>query len=208
MTNYYSLLSEARRNVLLKEYLDSNLKQAGFIDMTVEKTPLGTRLNVLALRPGLVIGPHGSSIRSLMENISREISLKDITVNAMEIQNPSTDPKAIALRLANALQKGVIFRRAVTSAMNEAMAAGALGIEIKLQGKIRSERARFQKFTEGVIPKSGFLRERYTRTAVEHVLMKMGLYGVKVTVAYKYPEEFRLKEGGEKVESDKGSKAQ
>jgi len=208
MTSYYPMLAESRRNVLLKEYLDTSLKQAGFIDMSVEKTPLGTRLNILALRPGLVIGPHGSNIKTLMENISREISLKDVTVNAIEIQNPSLDPKAIALRLANALQKGVIFRRAVTSAINEAMAAGALGIEIKLQGKIRSERASFQKFSEGIIPKSGFLREKYTKSAVEHVLLKMGLYGIKVTIAYKYPEEFRLKEDGERVESDKGSQAQ
>ncbi len=208
MTNYYPLLAEARRNVMLKEYLDANLKQAGFIDMTIEKTPLGTRLNVLALKPGLVIGPHGSSIRSLMEDISKEISLKDITVNAMEIQNPAVDPKAIAMRLSNALQKGVVFRRAVTGVMNEAMNAGVLGIEIKLQGKIRSERSRFQKFTEGVLPKSGFPREYYTRTAVEHILMKMGLYGIKVTIAYKHPEEFRIKKEGEKVESDKGNKAQ
>ncbi len=134
MTNYYPLLAEARRNVMLKEYLDAHLKQAGFIDMTIEKTPLGTRLNVLALRPGLVIGPHGTSIRALMEDISKEISLKDITVNAMEIQNPSIDPKAIAMRLSNALQKGVAFRRAVTGVMNEAMNAGAMGIEVKLQG--------------------------------------------------------------------------
>ena len=79
MTSYYPLLAEARRNVLLKEYLDVNLKQAGFIDMTIEKTPLGTRLNVLALRPGLVIGPHGSSIRALMEDISKETSWRSRT---------------------------------------------------------------------------------------------------------------------------------
>ncbi|MEM0097094.1 MAG: 30S ribosomal protein S3 [Conexivisphaerales archaeon] len=208
MTNYYPMLAEARRNVMLKEYLDVSLKQAGFIDMTIEKTPLGTRLNVLALRPGLVIGPHGSSIRALMEDISKEISLKDITVNAMEIQNPAIDPKAIAMRLSNALQKGVAFRRAVTGVINEAINAGAIGIEVKLQGKIRSERAAFQKFTEGVLPKSGFPREFYTRTAVEHVLMKMGLYGVKVTVAYKYQPEFRIKKEEEKNESDKGNKVE
>ncbi|MGC9208469.1 MAG: 30S ribosomal protein S3 [Nitrososphaeria archaeon] len=199
---------EARKNeMMLHEYLDKKLKQAGFVGMNLENSPLGTRLNILALRPGLVIGSHGSNIRSLMEEISKEIGLKDVSINAFEVQNPAVDPKAIALKLANAYQKGANFRRVATVLMNEAMKAGALGIEIKLQGKIRSERASFQKFRMGIIPKSGYPREAYTKSAVEHVLLKMGMYGIKVTVAYKNPllEDYKMK--GEANEENKGEQA-
>ncbi len=208
MVYYKNLLEAKKQTMMLREYLDKKLKQAGFVDMNLESNPLGTRLNILALRPGLVIGLHGINVRNLMEDISKEIGLKEVSINATEVANPALDPKAIALRLANAYQKGVNFRKAATQAMDEAMAAGALGIEIKLQGKIRSERASFQKFREGIIPKSGYPREAASRSAVEHVLLKMGLYGIKVTVAYKSPilEEFKLK--GDNNEENKGQKSE
>ena len=209
MVHYKVILQNLKQNMMLKEYLDKKLKQAGFVDVNVETTPLGTRLSILALRPGLVIGLHGSNVKNIMEDISKEIGLKEVSINAAEVSNPALDPKAIALRLANAYQKGVNFRRAATIAMNEAMAAGALGIEVKLQGKIRSERASFQKFTMGIVPKSGYLREALTRSAVEHVLLKLGKYGIKVTVAYKSPllEDFVLK-GESANEENKGQQAQ
>jgi Ribosomal protein S3 len=208
MVYYKNILESKKQSMMLREYLDKKLKQAGFVDMNLESSPLGTRLNILALRPGLVIGLHGNNVRNLMEDISKEIGLKEVSINAAEVQNPALDPKAIALRLSNAYQKGVNFRKAATIAMNEAIAAGALGVEIKLQGKIRSERASFQKFRAGVLPKSGYPREAATRTSVEHVLLKMGLYGIKVTVAYKSPvlEDFKLK--GDKNEENKGQQTQ
>lgn len=211
MATHHQYLENLKKNALLYELLDSNsgLKQAGFVDMGVEKTPIGTRLNIYALRPGLVIGPRGKNVKDLSTLISTEFGYKDIMINAMEVQNPALNPKAIAVRLANALRKGAVFRRAMQNAINEAMAAGALGIEIKYQGKIRSERASFQKFTVGIVPKSGYPREAYTRSAVEHVQLKLGMYGIKVIVAYKgdFLNEMKLKEG-EGGEENKGQQAQ
>ncbi len=209
MATHHQYLENLKRNAILYELLDASLKQAGFVEMNIEKTPIGTRLNIYALRPGLVIGPHGKYVKDLGDQIATEVGYKDVLINAAEVQNPALNPKAIAVRLSNALKKGAVFRRAIQNAMSDAIAAGALGIEIKYQGKIRSERASFQKFSMGVVPKSGYPREAYTSSAVEHVLLKLGMYGVKVTVAYRgdFLNEMKLKEG-EAVGEDKGQQAQ
>ena len=80
------------------------------------------------------------------------------------------------------------------TALRSVMRAGALGCEIVISGKIRSERAHFEKYTDGIIPKSGYIKEIAVKEAVKHVLLKMGLYGIKAKIAYKSAihEEFRL----------------
>jgi len=82
----------------------------------------------------------------------------------------------------------------ITWALNTIMAAGALGVEIRVAGKLRTERSRFEKYRAGEIPKSGYPREVAVKSAVRHVLLKPGLYGIKVTIAYKdkLPKEFEM----------------
>jgi small subunit ribosomal protein S3 len=65
------------------------------------------------------------------------------------------------------------------------MNAGALGAEIIISGKIRSERAHYQKFVAGVVPKSGEISRVAVLRGTTSVLLKAGLFGVKVKIALK-----------------------
>lgn len=180
----------------IEEFLEELLVDAGFSGIEIEKLPLGTRINIYALKPGLVIGRKGTGIRELTEQLSKKFKLQNLVMNVVEVQTPELDPRIVAQRIANAVQRGIPFRRAAMTALNSVMKAGALGCEITVSGKIRSERAHFEKYRDGVVPKSGHVKDIAVREAVRHVLLKMGLYGIKVKIAYKeaLPEEFKLKE--------------
>jgi len=86
----------------------------------------------------------------------------------------------VASRVASALQRGVHFRRAGFWALNQVMDAGALGAEIVISGKLRTERARFEKFRAGYFPRCGEPALKYTRKAEVHVQLKPGIIGVRV----------------------------
>jgi small subunit ribosomal protein S3 len=180
----------------IEEFLEKVLADAGFSGIEIEKLPLGTRINIYALKPGLVIGRKGTGIRELTEQLSKKFKLQNLVMNVVEVQTPELDPRIVAQRIANAVQRGIPFRRAAMTALNSVMKAGALGCEIVVSGKIRSERAHFEKYRDGIVPKSGHIKDIAVKEAVKHVLLKMGLYGIKVKIAYKeaIPEEFRLKE--------------
>jgi small subunit ribosomal protein S3 len=60
------------------------------------------------------------------------------------------------------------------------MDAGALGVEIVISGKLRTERARFEKFRAGYFPRCGEPALRYMRKAEMHVQLKPGMIGVRV----------------------------
>jgi small subunit ribosomal protein S3 len=65
------------------------------------------------------------------------------------------------------------------------MGAGALGVEITISGKLRGERAHFEKHTAGIIPKSGKVAEEVVRSSTNSLLTKMGLVGIKLKISIK-----------------------
>jgi len=62
------------------------------------------------------------------------------------------------------------------------MAAGAVGAEIVISGKLTSERARYEKLRAGKVYKTGAHIERLVNRAVVHLLRKPGMYGIEVLI--------------------------
>ncbi len=91
----------------------------------------------------------------------------------------------MANRAAQQITKGTAFRRAAFWTLNTIMHGGALGAEITISGKLRSERSHFEKYSMGIVPKSGDIAKRVVKEAIAHVLLKMGMYGIIVKIAYK-----------------------
>ena len=79
--------------------------------------------------------------------------------------------------------------------MNRVMEAGALGVEIIISGKLRTERARYEKFKAGYMPKCGDPALKYMRKAEVHVQLKPGIFGVKVRIMppdAKFPDKIQI----------------
>ncbi|MCS6768139.1 MAG: 30S ribosomal protein S3 [Candidatus Nitrosocaldus sp.] len=194
------------RNTELDEFLERELAHAGYGGAEIQKTPLGTRITVYVTRPGLIIGRKGFGIRELTSKLEKEFGLENPQVSVLEIEVPELNPRIIANRVAQMITKGTAFRRAAVWALNTIMGAGAMGAEVVISGKLRSERASFEKYTAGILPKSGDPAEKAVREAVTHVLLKMGLYGIKIKIAYRdaLPAEFELRDHDLVDESKEG----
>ncbi len=85
------------------------------------------------------------------------------------------------------------------------MEAGALGAEIIISGKLRSDRSRYEKFRTGYMPKSGEPPRKYTRKAEVSVQLKPGILGVKVRIMppeAEFPDQVQIVEE-EIVEEEK-----
>ena len=97
-------------------------------------------------------------------------------------------------RIAQLVERGTAFRRASLWTINTIMNAGALGVEVAIAGKLRSERAHFEKHSSGVVPKSGDVAGRVVKVGITHVLTKMGLMGIQLKIALKneIPQEFEF----------------
>lgn len=175
-------ISEAIKNAEIDEFLQKKLERAGYGGVNLSKTPLGTHVVVYAMRPGLVIGRGGETIRELATVLEQSFKVANPQISVSEIEVPELNAYVVASRVTSALQKGIHFRRAGFWAMNQVMEAGALGCEIVISGKLRTERARFEKFRAGYFPRCGEPALKYTRKTEAHVQLKAGMFGVRVKI--------------------------
>jgi small subunit ribosomal protein S3 len=192
------------RNMELNEFLSSTLKEAGYGGAEVQKTPIGTKITLYVIRPGLVIGRKGSGIRDLTSRLEQQFNLENAQVSVTEVTKPELNPNIMANRIAQLIERGTAFRRASLWTINTIMGAGAMGVEITISGKLRGERAHFEKHTAGVIPKSGKIAEEVVRNSINSILTKMGLVGIKlkISVREEIPRDFDLNIESPKSEAE------
>jgi len=179
------------------ELLSKEFEEAGYGGITLTKTPLGAQINLYTMRPGRVIGKRGRAIKDASEKLEKKLGLVNPQITVVEIEVPELNPHIMAARVANALERGVHFRRSIFWSLRRIMDSGALGCEIILKGPIRSARARFEKVSEGYIPKAGEPSKRWLRHATIHVKQKRGILGVTVNIIppdAKFPDKISLKD--------------
>jgi len=188
-------VSESVKKAEINEFLRNEFENAGYGGVDITKTPLGTHIVVYAMRPGLVIGRGGETIRELAKTLEEKFQVSNPQISVAEIEVPELNAYVIASRVASALRRGVHFRRAGFWALNRIMEAGALGAEIIISGKLRTDRSRYEKFRAGYLPKSGEPATKYMRTAAMHIQLKPGIFGVKVRIMppeAKFPDKVEI----------------
>lgn len=197
-----SILESSRTYAELDEFLEKSLREAGYGGLEVQKSPSGTTLKVYVARPGLAIGRRGTGIKDLTDAVAAKFRFPNPQIAVSEVENPALNARIMAARVAQIVSRGTAFRRAANWTLNNIMAAGAAGCEISVAGKLRSDRSRGEKYRAGIVPKSGDTADRTVMEATTDVLLKLGLYGIKVKIALKdaVPPEFQFKEDMKETE--------
>jgi small subunit ribosomal protein S3 len=179
----------------IDEFLASKLESAGYAGVRLQKTPLGTRIIVQAARPGLVIGKKGKTVKELTNFLEERFEVESPNIEVEEVKDPELNAQIMAERLATGIEKGQHYRRAAYSIMRRVMRRGARGIEVIIGGKITSQRARVQKFREGVVSKCGTPWDDIVSYGVAHTVTKTGKMGVRVLVMpgnVRLPDQFKI----------------
>jgi small subunit ribosomal protein S3 len=197
MATVKHFVAESIKKTQIDEFLQKKLEKAGYGGVAISKTPLGTNIIVYAMRPGFVIGRGGETIKELAKDLEEKFKISNPQISVSEIEIPELNAYVVASRIASALQRGVHFRRAGFWALNQVMDAGALGAEIIISGKLRTERARYEKFKAGYLPKCGDPAMKYMRKAEVHVQLKPGIFGIRVRIMppdAKFPDKIQIVE--------------
>jgi small subunit ribosomal protein S3 len=209
-TSVKSILTTSRSFAELDEFFEKELRDAGYGGLEVQKSPVGITLKVYVARPGLAIGRRGTGIKDLTDKVAARFKLANPQIAVTEIENPELNARIMAARIAQIASRGTAFRRAAMWSVNNIMNAGAAGVEISVAGKLRSDRSHGEKYRAGIVPKSGETAARSVTEATTDVLLKLGLYGIKVKIALKdaLPPDFQLKEDVKEEEKKENDSAQ
>ena len=183
----------------VEEYLAKRFEKAGYSHTEIQRTPLGTRIIIYAHKPGLVIGRSGKRVDEITEEVKQKFDFENPLVDVREVENPFLDSYIVARRIANALERGINYKKVVNYYLDRVMEAGATGIQVKVGGKLAgSERSRFQKFKKGFVAFSGNYAETLVESGRAQANLRPGVVGIQVRIMKGSPKEFVLKEGEEK----------
>jgi len=177
-----SFIMKALKKLDVDSFLQKELERAGYVKVELQKTPLGTNVTIYAERPGMVIGRHGATVHELTQKLEKLFGIERPQISVAPIEVPELNAKIMAQRIKNALERGIHFRRAAYIALNQIMEAGALGAEIRIKGKLRTERARYEKLRAGIVLKAGQISQEHVDVAVSHAFLKQGKIGIKVKI--------------------------
>ncbi len=197
MANERKFIKENAKRSLIKKFLVKEIEGAGFGGMSIQRTPIGTRVNILVERPGMVIGKSGAKIKDLTDSIRTKFNVDNPQIEIQEAgSSASLNAQIMAEKLAEALERGWHFRRAGHSTVRRIMQSGAKGCQVILAGKLTGERHRTEKFTEGHVKYCGETAKEVMDIGLATAKLKPGVLGVKVRIMRpdaKLPDEITYK---------------
>jgi small subunit ribosomal protein S3 len=179
----YKFVKLKKEEFGIKEYIKRHLGKGKISNLDIEYTPVGEKIIISTSKPGLVIGRKGEQIQQLTEILRKRFKLENPHIEINEIENPLLDAQGVADEIALALERmgNLKFKVIAYRKLQEIMKAGALGCELRLSGKLPSERAKSWRFAEGYLKKAGDSAKEVDRAQATG-LTKTGIIGVKVAI--------------------------
>ncbi len=166
----------------IREYLHARVGRAGGIArIVIERTLKRITITVHTNRPGIIIGKGGQEVDLIREEL-RKLTGKDVQINIVEIRKPELDANIVGENVAKQIEARINYRRAIKSAIQNTMRAGAEGIKIRVSGRLNgAEMSRSEEYKEGRIPLHTF------RADIDYALVEAmtvyGKIGVKVWIS-------------------------
>jgi len=144
-----NLLSDLR----VREFLKKKLAQASVSRIEIKRPAKKAYITIHTARPGVVIGKKGEDIDALRKQLTKMMPGVEVDIGVEEIRKPELDAYLVAESIAQQLERRIMFRRAMKRAVQNTMRLGALGIKIRVSGRLNgSEIARSEQYREGRVP--------------------------------------------------------
>jgi len=167
-------------DLAVREYLQKRLQQAAVSRIQIERPAKTARITIHTARPGIVIGKKGEDIEKLRRDVTAYMGVPT-HISVAEIRKPELDAQLVAEGIAQQLERRIMFRRAMKRAVGNSMRLGALGIKVKLSGRLNgADIARSEWYREGQVPLHT-LRADVDYGVVE-AATTYGILGVKVWI--------------------------
>lgn len=167
----------------IREYIKTNLGKGKVSRVKIEYTPVGEKIVVSTHKPGLVIGRKGEKISELTNVLKNKFKLENPHIEIDEIKQPEFDAQIMADEIALGLERfgPLKFKVLAYRTLQRVMKSGALGVEIRLSGKLPGARAKTWRFAQGYLKKTGDPAKIVDR-AQARAETKPGTVGIKVSI--------------------------
>ncbi len=192
-------VEQKKKEFQIQEFVSETLKNAGHSHTKLQRTPLGAKVVIYTSRPGLIVGRKGQTISKLTEVLKKKFGLENPQVEIAEVSNPNLDSRIVAEKIASDLERfgSNRFKGIMHKAAEDVLASGAIGVEIRLSGKLPGARAKSWRVAGGYLRKCGDAAMTYVNTTIHAALLKPGIIGIQVRImpsGITMPDEIKFAE--------------
>ena len=164
----------------VREILKKELTGIPVGDILISREQDFLNVDIYTAKAALIVGKTGEQVEIIKKKIENKVGLKT-NVNVKEIKKPDLNAKIVGFSIANQIEKRMPYKRAIKQAISKTMEKGALGIKVKVGGRLNgAEIARKETFKDGNIP-TQTIRSNIDYTAVRAETI-YGTIGVKVWI--------------------------
>lgn len=150
--NYIELF---HTDIRIRKLIKEKYKHAGIASIEVKRISDTLRVQINTARPGIIIGKGGSGVQQIKKLIKDYTGMpaEKILVDVIEIKYPEVVAQLIAEGIAYQIERRISFRRAMRKAVDSSVRAGAIGIKIRVAGRLGgAEIARAEWYLVGKLP--------------------------------------------------------
>ncbi|MGK0232095.1 MAG: small subunit ribosomal protein S3 [Patescibacteria group bacterium] len=167
----------------IKQYIKKMFGMGKISKVRIEYTPVGEKIVVSTHRPGLIIGKKGENIQELTTVLKRKFKMENPHVDIEEIIHPEFDAQLTADDIALTLERfgSAKYKSASYRVLSKIKSSGALGAELRISGKLPSDRAKVWRFTYGYLKKTGD-PAKVVDVADATAITKKGMVGIRVSI--------------------------
>ncbi len=146
---YAAFLAE---DLQIKRDLKKKFAGGGVSHIDIERAATRLKIVIYTSRPGIIIGRKGAEIDALREDLERKTG-REVMVSILEIKHPELNAQLQAEKIAQQLEKRIMFRRAMKKTIEETLRFGAQGIKVMIAGRLNgAEIARTEWSLQGRLP--------------------------------------------------------
>ncbi len=139
------------QDMKIRRYITKKFQDAGVSGVDIDRSKK-ISLTIHTSKPGVIIGKQGAAIEELRKELEKQFG-GSFEVNIQEIRSPDSDAEVIAETIQGQIQRRMPYRRAAKMSLEKAMQAGAVGIKIRVSGRLNgADIARSELFKDGNIP--------------------------------------------------------
>ncbi len=129
---YRELLHE---DLTIRSTIFGMLRDAAISRVEIERNANQVTVTIHTARPGIVIGRGGQRVDEIRNRLE-EVTGKRVRVNITEVPAPELDARLVAQAVARQIEQRISHRRAIKQAAARAMQRGALGVKIRVAGRL------------------------------------------------------------------------
>ena len=172
----------------LNEFLQKTLGMEGYAGIEVRATSVNTEIRVRAAKCNELLNKQTRKVKEIKSLIEKRYNFNDSDNKVdLSIKPVPYDRNLCAAANVETLKFKLLTGTPVRMAANNILGTvmrrgGAIGCEVMVSGKVRGQRAKAQKYTQGYQVSTGQPKYDFIDQAVRSVELRQGVIGLKVKI--------------------------